>query len=65
MAEYICPHCNNPIYDDEALLCHFCGASLERSGSGFLGKVRYSNQQVVWFFVVFLVLLSFVFLVLF
>jgi len=30
MAEYICPHCKNPIYDDEALLCMFCGESLNR-----------------------------------
>ena len=64
MAEYLCPQCKNPIYDDDALLCHFCGESLERAGSGFLSKVRYSNNQVVWFFVIFLALVSFVFLLL-
>lgn len=63
MKEYTCPHCKNPVYDDDALLCHFCGESLERSGRGFLGNVRYGNQKVVWFFVVFLVLLSFILLV--
>ncbi len=64
MGEYICPHCKRPIYDDDALLCHFCGESLERAGKGFLGRVRYSNNRAVWFFVLFLVLISFVFLVL-
>lgn len=62
MSEYICPHCRNPIYDDDALLCHFCGESLNRAGQGFLGRVRYANQRVVWFFIVFFVLLAFIFL---
>jgi len=30
MSEYICPHCKKPIYDDEALLCLYCGESLNR-----------------------------------
>lgn len=28
--EHICPHCKKPVYDDEALLCLFCGGSLDR-----------------------------------
>jgi len=28
MAERICPHCKRPIYDDDALLCLYCGGSL-------------------------------------
>ena len=56
MAEYPCPHCKSPVYDDDALLCHFCGESLERAGSGFLGKIRYANHRVTWFFVLFAVL---------
>ncbi len=62
MTEYICPHCKNPIYDDEALLCHFCGESLRRAGEGFLGKVRYANQRVIWYFLIFFILLGFVLL---
>ena len=42
MSEHICPHCHNPIYDDDALLCHFCGESLMRPGSGLLGRMKYS-----------------------
>jgi hypothetical protein len=44
MSEYICPNCKKPIYDPDALLCHFCGGSLGRAGKGFLGRVRYSNR---------------------
>lgn len=62
MEGYICPHCGNPIYDEDALLCHFCGESLQRAGRGFLGKIRYANQKIIWFFLVFLVLFTFVFL---
>jgi predicted nucleic acid-binding Zn ribbon protein len=32
MSEYICPRCRKPIYDDEALLCLYCGESLNRPG---------------------------------
>ena len=59
---YMCPHCKNLIYDEEALLCHFCGESLQRAGEGFLSKIRYSNNQVVWFFIIFVVLIGFAFL---
>ena len=30
MAEHICPHCKRPVYDDDALLCLYCGESLGR-----------------------------------
>jgi len=52
MAEYICPHCHNPIYDDEALLCHFCGESLGRPGHGFLGRLKYAPAKNVALIVV-------------
>jgi len=61
MPEYICPNCKNSIYDEDALLCHFCGESLQRAGQGFLSRIRYSHKRVVWYFVVFLVLCGFVF----
>jgi len=62
MDPYICPNCKNPIYDPDALLCHFCGGSLSRAGKGFLGRVRYANQRVLWYFLVFAVLLALVLL---
>ncbi len=39
MSERICPHCKNPITDEDALLCHFCGESLGRRSSGVMGKL--------------------------
>ena len=59
MEEYICPHCKNPVYDDDALLCHFCGNSLQRAGKGFIGRIRYSNRQILWYFLAFFALLAF------
>lgn len=58
MSEYICPECQKPIYDDEALFCHFCGGSLRRGGRGFLGKLKYSSPIIIGIIVV-LVILSF------
>ncbi len=60
MEEYICPHCQNPIYDDDALLCHFCGESLHRPGKGFLSNIKYSEHRVIWFFLLFFALLGFI-----
>ncbi|MDP8266970.1 MAG: hypothetical protein P9M07_08560 [Candidatus Aceula meridiana] len=65
MAEYQCPHCGMVISDEDALLCHFCGESLQRAGKGFLGRVKYSSSKVVWFFVIFAVIFSFILLTIF
>jgi len=46
MSEYICPHCGKPIYDDDALMCLYCGENLER-GVGTLGKMKYSTHWAV------------------
>jgi len=62
MNPYICPHCHNPVFDEDALLCHFCGQSLNRATNGFLSNLRYSNKRVAWVFLVFLVLAAFAFL---
>jgi hypothetical protein len=62
MNKYICPNCKNPIYDPDALLCHFCGGSLQRAGKGFISRIRYSNERVLWFFLIFAVLLAFILL---
>lgn len=58
-----CPHCRNPIYDPEALLCHFCGNSLNRASRGALGKIRYKYTGALWITVA-LVLAAFVLLAL-
>ena len=62
MQGYRCPHCGNPIFDEEALLCHFCGESLQRAGKGFLGKIRYADHRILWYFLALLVLCGLVFL---
>ena len=54
MAEYICPHCKNPIYDDDALLCMYCGESLGR------GKRHAWPWKAVFIALVLLIVLSFI-----
>lgn len=61
MSEYICPHCKQPIYDDEALLCLYCGEGLKRS-VGFMGKLKYPAPRVISAIVIILILLSFILL---
>jgi len=65
MGEYKCPHCKNPIYDNDALLCHFCGESLDKSSKGALGKMRGADPKIGWIFIVLWVLVGFVLLTLF
>jgi predicted amidophosphoribosyltransferase len=60
MPDLICPHCKNPIYEEDALLCHFCGNSLNRSSSGFMGKMRGAGMKWVWLTLVALALLAFI-----
>ena len=47
MSEIICPHCKNPIYDEDALLCHFCGNSLNRTSGGVIGGMRSGGMKWV------------------
>jgi len=58
MSEYICPNCKKPIYDDDALLCLYCGESLRRA-AGFLGKIKYPRHKLVIITVVIILLISF------
>jgi len=51
MTEYACPHCKKPIYDDDALLCLYCGESLNRG----IGK-----RKLIISIIAILVLVSFV-----
>ncbi len=62
MSEYICPHCKKPIYDDEALLCMYCGENLER-GVGTLGKMRYSIHWTLVVAIVLVVVFAFILLI--
>jgi len=57
MKDYTCPHCKNPIYDEDALSCHFCGESLHRPSNGAIGKMRYGNLPGVWVGIVILIIL--------
>ena len=58
MPEYICPYCKQSIYDDEALLCFYCGQSLNRP-IGFMGKLKYPEPKIIIIIIVALVLVSF------
>jgi len=58
MAEYICPNCKKPIYDDDALLCLYCGESLGR-GVGFMGKLKYPAHKIIITAVIIVVVISF------
>ena len=62
MSEYICPHCKKPIYDDEALLCLYCGESLRRR-IGLMGKLKYPSPKIIVTIIALLVLLTFTLLV--
>jgi hypothetical protein len=63
MPEYICPHCRKPVYDDEALLCLYCGESLNRP-AGFMGRLKYPSPKIIIILIVGLVLTAFIILVL-
>lgn len=62
MAEYICPHCKKPVYDDEALLCLYCGEGLGRN-TGFMARLKYPNPRIILLLVVMFVIAGFILLV--
>jgi len=59
--EYLCPHCKNPITDDEALLCLYCGESLNRS-VGVMGSMKNPVVKIVVIFLVVVLVLAFILL---
>jgi hypothetical protein len=59
-----CPHCHKPIDDDEALLCLYCGGSLNRPVGNF-GKMRYALTKHSLWILVGLVILGFLILQIF
>jgi len=54
VSEYICPGCKKPIYDDDALLCLYCGESLGRRPRNF------HNPRLLFILFVILVLFAFI-----
>lgn len=64
MSEYICPHCKRPIYDEDALLCLYCGESLKRS-AGFLGNLKYTRPRAIIIALVCLLVAAFILLIVF
>ncbi|MDD5690742.1 MAG: hypothetical protein PHC37_03490 [Candidatus Omnitrophica bacterium] len=62
MPGYLCPHCKKIIYDDEAILCLYCGESLGR-GVGFMGRLRYPKHSIITVVLIIGVLLSFIILI--
>jgi hypothetical protein len=62
MPEITCPHCGNPIYDEEALLCLYCGNSLRRK-IGFIGKMKHSLPAIALVLVIGLIIFSFLMLI--
>jgi len=63
MSEYICPKCKKPNYDDDALLCIYCGESLHRE-SGILGSIKYAHHKIIFIIAVALIVLAFAVLML-
>jgi hypothetical protein len=61
MKDYRCPHCQQPIADEEALLCLYCGERLSRPGI-FAGDMTW--RKIVIGAVALAVLVSFVLFVL-
>jgi len=61
MSGLICPHCKKPIYDDEALLCLYCGESLGRN-IGLFGKLKHPKPKIILVGLALLILLSFILL---
>ncbi len=62
MSEHICPHCGRPVYDDEALLCLYCGKSLKRP-VGILGRFKYSRAAVLMAGFILLLVAAFILLI--
>ena len=62
MPELTCPHCGNPIYDQEALLCLYCGNSLKRK-IGFMGKMKNSIPGALLIIVMGIIIFSFIMLI--
>ena len=58
----ICPHCGQEIFDQDALLCLFCGNSLNRASTGgVFGAMQAAGSSwgwIMWPIIGFIVLLA-------
>ncbi|MBU1087536.1 MAG: hypothetical protein KKD05_08480 [Candidatus Omnitrophica bacterium] len=61
MDEIKCPHCQQVIYDEDALNCLYCGESLNRA----IGVLSFIQSKAIIVFIGLIVLISFIFLILF
>lgn len=61
MSEYLCPHCRKPIYDDDALLCLYCGGDLKRGGGFISGLGELSSKIITVIALIFLLMAVMVF----
>lgn len=60
--EFICPNCSKPIYDDEALLCLYCGEPLGKK-IGIMQKFASLGTNIVVFGLILFALLCFLIVV--
>jgi uncharacterized membrane protein YvbJ len=56
-----CPHCGRWIQDDDALLCLYCGSSLER-GSGFMGQFKTGRWKYAVLILLVIIIAAFILL---
>jgi predicted amidophosphoribosyltransferase len=61
----ICPHCGMEIQDEDALLCLYCGESLDRKDVGFISGLKYSTPGVIMGVVVIVMVLIFIIYIMF
>ena len=59
MSDMQCQHCKNPIYDEDALLCHFCGNSMNRRSTGAFGAMRSAGMKWALITIGLLIVLTF------
>ncbi len=60
MTEIQCPYCKKPIYDEDALTCHFCGESLHRCSGGAFGAMNKAGMK--WIIITLIIMVAVVML---
>jgi len=56
---YICPRCKNPIHDDDALRCLYCGERLNRP-VGFMQNVMFPMGGIILIMFIIILLVCFI-----
>jgi len=62
MLEEKCPHCHKPVYEEDALNCIFCGASLEKD-TGTMSRFRYPGIKNALLFLMLFIIIAFLLLI--